>query len=195
MINILVFQLRHGATFSRRVLIAPMLALLLVTALVIAALVAGCSGKPEAQPAPPAEVQKPVQKPADVPKPLPKPATEPAKPVLPAEPAVKKPETLPAETQPEAKSPFDINGLVRETDSGRLHMRADVTSNLTAPVKVRVTFVLSKDEEGKEVIHQLPLTPMEMVLEPGKPTRVSILLEGMEPRGQYYCNVLVVPVK
>jgi len=186
-INLLVFQLKHSTTFSRRVLIFSVLALPVMT-LVIAVFVAGCSDNPEAQPAPPAKQPK-----AATPKPQSdvKPATKPA------EPAAKKPETPPEPPAqvPEEVQPIDIGAPVREADSGRLHMRAELKSNLAAPVRVSVIFVLSKDPEGKDVIRRIPLMPMEVVLEPGKPTRVSILLEEVEPRGEYYCRVEVKLVK
>jgi len=157
------------------------------------ALACGCSSKEPAAAKPKAPDARQPVKAADASKPLPKPDIQtPA--TKPAEPAAKKPETLPLETEPPRPAVRWVEDKVfeeKDANGRRTKLCIEVTNNTEKAVKASVIFVFS-DQDGNEIKR----APVLAELAGSKTTRVDLMLEpGVEPKGNYFCKAFVEPAK
>jgi len=158
-----------------------------VLLLAICIRLAGCNKNEEAPP----EVlpDMPIAKksaPSKVQKLVPKPSTKPVAPTT-----RKISPALPLKS----KLAYTWGTPFKEKDAkGHTQICVSIINNLAVKLRLNVTFVFTRDKEGREVIQRFSL-PEPVELKANEQTKVRVSSDKIEPIGQYWCSASVEAIK
>ncbi len=148
---------------------------------------AGCSKNEETPPE--VSPDMPIAKkstPSRAEKLVPKPATKPVAPTT------RKVSPAPL---PKPKLAYTWGTPFKEKDAeGHMQICVSITNNLAVKLRLNVTFVFTRDKEGKDVIQRFSL-PEPVELEANEQTKVRVSSDKIEPVGQYWCSAFVETIK